>query len=167
MPKLPSLFHCILLSAVAMIASCERKTSPPYGKDINRLRKLIDLPIAPLEAWYGTLPRGVSSWVPGPTDWVFVAVMRFDPLALKQLLDTTSLDERTPATISRSDVAPWFPHEVASAFTPFDEKQYKVKGREFTATPFAAKPGTLSDHGSVGTFIVLDGSPFVILQRDF
>lgn len=91
--------------------------------------------------------------------------MRFEPQALQKLLRTPNLDEREPATILRTEVAPWFPKEIMPALTSVDDQHYQVKGQKFTATPFAAKPGTQSDHGSVGTFFVIDGLPFVILRR--
>ena len=156
----------IILWVVSINVSCNREPTARFGEDIKRLGELIHLPIVPSQAWFGTVPRGVQSWAPGPTDWIFVAVMRFDAATLKSFLTNTKLDERAPATISRSLVATWFPREVTSTFTPLNEKEYKVRGRKFMATPFSAKPSTQSDWGNAGTFLVLEGLPFVVLQRE-
>ena len=159
------LFLGVLVFALAINLNCTSKQAAPFGKDINRLAQLIELPVVPVEVWFGMVARGIPSWVPEPTDWIFVAVMRFEPQALQNFLAAATLDERLPATILRSEVAPWFPKEIESAFTALDEKKYKIKGRKFTATPFAVKPGTQSDQGNVGSFLVIEGLPYVILRR--
>lgn len=158
-------FCGILVFALATTSSCSAKSPPTCDQDVNHLAKLIELPVLPAQVWFGKIARGLTSSAPGPTDWIFVAVMRFDPQALQKLSVTPNLDERKPATILKTEVAPWFPKELMPALTSFDEQHYKVKGRKFTATPFAAKPGTQSDHASVGSFFVIEGLPFVILRR--
>ncbi len=114
---------------------------------------------------YGAVPRGIVGWAPGPTDWVLVAVMKFDEHDLEGLISSSQPHKASPARILKAEVPRWVPPEVMAAMTPLDETHFAVNGRKFLATPFAAKPGKSSATASVGTFIVVDDW-FVILNRE-
>jgi hypothetical protein len=53
------------------------------------LARLIHLPVAPLEVWYEQIPLGVEGGL-GPTDYVLVAVLRLEPVAVERLVADAS-----------------------------------------------------------------------------
>ena len=128
------------------------------GRDVAVLEKIVHLPIRPLEVWFKSLPRGVGGG-PGPTDWTFVAVMRFDPKTLATFVKEGGLTEKGDPRFPRNEVAPWFPAPVTAALEPASPTHMRVKGQRFDAAPFARGPGP------PGSFFVLDEVPFVILRR--
>jgi hypothetical protein len=134
------------------------KESSAAERDVTVLEKIIQLPIRPEEVWFRSLPRGASGGV-GPTDWTFLAVMRFDPQTLEEFVKSGKLVEKLEPRLPRKEIAAWFPPEVIAALEPAGDTHMRVKGRRFDGSPFARGTAT------TGSFFVLDHSPFVILRR--
>ena len=95
----------------------------------------------------------------GPTDWTFVAVMRFDQADLSRFLESTALTQKPDARYPKKDFASWFPAPVSAAFTPVTVDHMQVHGRRFDAAPFS------TESSGPGSFFVIDGAPFIVLRR--
>jgi hypothetical protein len=147
----------LALALVGCRSKAEEKEAMPE-RDLAVLEKIVRLPMRPLEVWFRSVPRGVGGG-PGPTDWTFLAVMRFDRDALASFMRTGGLVEKGEPRFPRAEVAPWFPPEVRAALQPDGESHVRVKGRRFDAAPFA-----LGD-APAGSFFVLEDAPFIVLRR--
>lgn len=150
---------------VLLCVRCHRSTNPAVGRSLARLGEIIELPVRPQEVWFGTVDRFGESWVPGPTDAIFVAVMRFDPKLLSRFVDGAKSDERPPTPIRKSAIPTWIPAEVKDALVEVDDRNYRVKGKRFVGSSFNVKQASRDAGGGDGTFIVLDEGRFVVLWK--
>lgn len=127
------------------------------SRSLPDLHKLIRLPAEPREAWFEERPIGQHPGGFGPTDYVFMAVLRFDRETLaKALKDAVPLGEESTGLVSIEN-RPWFPPAVTAAIQPGDANKSFVLGRRF-------QPGLFNDgRFTFGHFTVLDGGEYVIL----
>jgi hypothetical protein len=147
--------------ATLSFGGCKVKTdtkSADAQRDVAVLEKIVQLPIRPVEVWFRSVPRGSGGGI-GPTDWTFLAVMRFEPATLAAFVKDGHLVEKPDPKFPRNEVAPWFPAPVTAALQPVSDTHVRVKGRRYDAAPFARAPAP------PGSFFVLDDAPFVILRR--
>ena len=126
---------------------------------VEKLRDLIALPATPSEVWFEQVPRGTSGGL-GPTDYLLVAVMRFDRAQLASVTAATHRRPGAPPRISATANRPWFPDSVRAFIRPHDDHSVTVRGDKFDATPFAKSP-FLS-----GYFVVVEGGEYVILALE-
>jgi hypothetical protein len=127
-------------------------------RDVAKLEKIVRLPIRPLEVWFRSVPRGANGGL-GPTDWTFLAVMRFDPAALTEFVNSGQLVEKGEPRFPKNEVAPWLPSQVTAALQPGTGTHLRIKGRRFDAAPFAR------ESSGAGSLFFLDDVPFVVLRR--
>jgi hypothetical protein len=133
-------------------------TSGEVGHDVNRLGRRIQLPVKPSEVWFEERPVGRPGGL-GPTDYQLIAVMRFDPAALKTLEGATKSNTGQGAAVGREFDRPWLPPEVKAALQPRDEDSRRVRdGREFDGTPFFRSPFL------TGYFVIVGATGYVLLS---
>jgi hypothetical protein len=131
--------------------------APSVSHDQALLRSRLNLPSAPIEVSFEQLPRGVSGGL-GPTDYVLVALLRFDKPALAHLAETSQPRPGSPPRISLLADRPWFPASVKAAIEGRDEKGVSIRGRKFDAAPLLKSPY------ATGYFVIVEGSDYVILS---
>jgi hypothetical protein len=66
---------------------------------VDALSGLVNLPIPPSEVWFEQVPRGTPGGI-GPTDYVLVAVMKFDATSTERLVKGASARPGSPPRIS-------------------------------------------------------------------
>ncbi len=157
-----------LLFAIGALGgpACHKGMSAMNGKNesaadrrLEKLRDLIALPATPTEVWFEQVPRGAPGGL-GPTDYLLVAVMRFDHAQLASVTATAHRRPGAPPRISAAANRPWFPEPVRAATRPYDDHSVTVRGDKFDAAPFAKSP-FLS-----GYFVVVEGGEYVILALE-
>jgi len=82
------------------------------SKDVNELRRLVNLPYEPRSAIWQRRARGSgeSGAAPGPTDWSVVCVLELsEEDAARLVADAT---RQRPAAAKKVKVLEWFPEEV-------------------------------------------------------
>ena len=131
--------------------------APSVSHDQAALRSRLNLPAAPLEVSFEQLPKGVPGGL-GPTDYVLVALLRFDKATLGRLAETSQPRPGSPPRISLLADRPWFPAPVKAAIEGRDEKGVSIRGRKFDATPLLKSPY------ATGYFVIVEGSDYVILS---
>lgn len=154
-----------LLFAVGALGgpACHKGMSAMNGKNDNaadrrveKLRELITLPATPTEVWFEQVARGASGGL-GPTDYLLVAVVRFDHAHLAPVIAAAHPRPGAPPRISATANRPWFPEPVRAAIRPHDDHSVTVRGEKFDAAPFG-KPPFLA-----GYFVVVEGGEYAIL----
>jgi hypothetical protein len=136
------------------------KNEPPaqsISHDEATLRSHLSLPGAPLEVSFEQLPRGTPGGL-GPTDYVLVALLRFDKPTLAHLAETSQPRPGNPPRISLLADRPWFPAPVRAAIEGRDGTGVSIRGRKFDATPLLKSPY------STGYFVLVEGTDYVILS---
>lgn len=132
-----------------------RQAPAPLGS-LETLRKVVTLPLQPAEAWFEELAEGTPGGL-GPTDYVLVAVMRFDRDALGRFCkEAPGKRPGEPRLLSLAN-RPWFPPPVKAATHVIDPTTVAVHGQQFDAAPFA------KGAYSAGSFVVVEGGEYVIL----
>ncbi len=121
------------------------------------IRSRLNLPTAPLEVSFEELPRGVPGGL-GPTDYVLVALLRFDEPTLARLAETSQPRPGSPPRISLLADRPWFPPPVKAAIEGRDGSGVSIHGRKFDAAPLLKSPY------STGYFVIVEGTDYMILS---
>jgi hypothetical protein len=125
--------------------------------DDKLLGAQLELPGAPLEVSFEQLPRGTPGGL-GPTDYVLVALIRFDKDVLARLAATAQPRPGNPPRISSLANRPWFPSVLKAAIERYDEGSVTVRGRKFDASTLLKSPYT------TGYFVIVEGTNYVILS---
>ena len=154
----------LLGAAVSGGPACHKGISAMNGRTeavaadrhVDKLQALITLPAKPAEVWFEQVPRGTPGGL-GPTDYLLVAVLRFDRDDLARVTDAAQHRPGSPPRISATANRAWFPDAVKGAIRPFDDHSVAVRGDKFDAAAFAKAP-FLS-----GSFVVVEGGEYVIL----
>ena len=131
--------------------------APSVSHDEATLRSHLSLPGAPLEVSFEQLPRGTPGGL-GPTDYVLVALLRFDKPTLAHLAETSQPRPGNPPRISLLADRPWFPESVKTAIQSRDGTGVAIRGRKFDAATLLKPPY------STGYFVIVDGSDYVIVS---
>jgi hypothetical protein len=139
-----------------MSAMNEKKEEVTVGRRTERLRELITLPAAPAEVWFEQVPLGTPGGL-GPTDYLLVAVMRFERADLAHITSAAQRRPGSPPRLAKAADRAWLPTPVKAALHPYDERSVTVRGEKFDAAPFAKSP-FLS-----GTFVAVEGGEYVVL----
>ena len=113
-----------------------RGPTPSPERSIETLGKVINLPTAPVEVWFEDIPEGTPGGL-GPTDYMLVAVMRFDRDRLAGLTKSAVAKSEASTRILASANRPWFPAAVKGAIRPYDGDSVAVRGTKFDGAPFA------------------------------
>jgi hypothetical protein len=145
-------------------AACKKGPSTMNAKNqevaVNRalpeLAKVVTLPATPTEVWFEQVARGRPGEL-GPTDYLLVAVLRFQPADLARIAATAHRGFGSPPRISATANRPWFPAPVRAAIRPYDDRSATVAGTGFDAASFA------SSSFPRGQFIALEGGEYIIL----
>src|SRR3569623_122218 len=129
----------------------------PVSHDVQLLGKLLTLPAPPLEVTFEEVPVGTPGGL-GPTDYLLIAVLRFDAAVEAKLAGTTQPSgSRDVALPSR----PWFPDAVkAKLAKKLDEKSGTdsvVRGRTIDAASMF-RPRYAS-----GWAVQVDGTAYIVL----
>jgi hypothetical protein len=133
----------------------DAQTAAPF-RSVETLGKMINLPLQPTEAWYEEVPEGTPGGL-GPTDYVLVAVMRFEPHKLAKFgQGAAGKRAGEPRVLSLAN-RPWFPRPVKTALRVIDADTVGVRGEQFSGTAFAK--GAYSD----GSFVIVEGGEYVLL----
>jgi len=132
------------------------QTTPSPQRSVETLGKIVTLPIVPLEAWFEDVPEGTTGGL-GPTDYLLVAVLRFDKAALSRFTGAATGKRDPEAQIVAMANRPWFPPPVKAAIRPGDAGAVVVRGTMFDGAPFA------KNAFATGSFIVVDGGEYAIL----
>lgn len=104
--------------------------------DIPTLTKGMDIAAQPVEAQWVESRLGNSTVDIGPSDFVLLAVMRFDEAGLAAVQGQLT-DPQEGITVDPAILRDWFPEEVRAAFTPDATGEFlTVKVPIYTATPF-------------------------------
>jgi hypothetical protein len=139
-----------------VLAMNEKKDGGDVDRRIEKLRDVITLPAAPTEVWFQQVPLGKPGGL-GPTDYLLVAVIRFQPADLARITSSAQPRPGSPPRISTAANRPWLPEPVRAAIHPFDDRSVTIRGSKFDASVFAKSP-FLS-----GTFVALEGGEWVLL----
>jgi hypothetical protein len=134
----------------------EKHEGAAVERRIEKLRNLVTLPATPAEVWFEQVPRGTPGGL-GPTDYLLVAVLRFERADLARITATAQRRPGSPPRLSTTAHRPWLPEPVKAAIRPHDDHSVTVRGDKFDAAPFAKSP-FLS-----GTFVAVEGGEYVIL----
>lgn len=143
-------------SAITGLTSCSSRERAPK-RDVAVLERILDLPVRPSEAWYGSIPRGHGEGV-GPDDLTFVAVMRFERAGIDRLVQAHGFKEEEP-WLPAQEMPSWLPPAVKGALQPSGPKRVLVRGKCYEGQPLLRKPSPYA------TICILTDSPFVILLR--
>jgi hypothetical protein len=82
---------------------------------LETLRELITLPATPAEVWFEQLARGTPGGL-GPTDYVLIVVMRFNPTELARIKAQAQRRPGSPPRLASDVNRPWFPEPVSPRF---------------------------------------------------
>lgn len=141
------------------MSSVNGSNNATVDRRVEKLRDLITLPATPAEVWFEQVPRGAPGGL-GPTDYLLVAVMRFDHAQLASVTAAAHRRPGAPPQISATANRPWFPDAVRAATRPHDDHSVTVRGDKFDAAPFAKSP-FLS-----GYFVAVEGGEYVVLALE-
>ncbi len=130
----------------------ETSGQAPVSKDVNELRRLVNLPYEPRSAIWQRRARGSGeSAAPGPTDWSVVCVLELsEGDAARLVADATG---RRPAAAKKVKVLEWFPEEVRRRAG--DDQM--LEGEGLDAGPFYKSPLTN------GSLVRVPGTNYFIL----
>jgi hypothetical protein len=131
-----------------------RTAGAGLGRNVDGLARLIHLPARPAEVWYESTPIGEPGGL-GPTDYLWVIVMRFDRAVLARL--TAGLPRSTTAArLGDRTNRPWFPAAVRAAIQR-DGADVVVRGQRFDSPLF--------HHNALGrgSFTVVEGGEYVLV----
>jgi len=134
----------------------ERTGAAAPERGVDKLRSLITLPANPTEVWFEQVPRGTPGGL-GPTDYLLVAVLRFERAELARVTSAAQRRPGAPPRISAAASRPWFPDAVKRAVRPYDDHSVAVRGDKFDAAPFAKSP-FLS-----GYVVAVEGGEYLIV----
>ncbi len=108
--------------------------------DLAELGRLIHLPVPPRAVIFEQLTLGGGGAF-GPTDWELIAVLDYDPDAIRQLdLHPPEQEPERALTFDWREVCPWFPPLVKAAFQPTKGGDSHCRGEGFDAAPFVKSP---------------------------
>jgi hypothetical protein len=130
--------------------------TPVVRKGVDALAQLVTLPATPVEAEFEEVPRGTPGGL-GPTDYVLVALMRFDRAELESIAHKAG-SPRPGSRISATANRPWLPPAVRAHIEPFDDHSVTLHGQKFDAAPFLKAPF------SSGYFVIVEGTQLVLLS---
>lgn len=137
------------------------KAAPPaplVSHDARLLGKLLRLPAPPLEVAFEEVPLGTPGGF-GPTDYLLVAVLRFDGTVVARLADTAaSSDAGTSSVAERARVPerPWFPDAVKAKLARADAGA-TVRGRAIDAGAM------FRPRYSMGWGVLIEGTDYLVL----
>ena len=123
------------------------------SKDIDELAKNINLPVRPAEAvWQKKTLGNAESRVPGPTDYLLVAVLKYDDADIEKV--TGQSTEKTVKSVG--EIQDWFPEDLKSLAQDFDNEKL-LSGEKYDAKSFARAPYLN------GTLLRVNGSNYFVL----
>lgn len=160
-------FAEIAILAIALgSASCrpsssagEHETGPytrtPVSTDIDKLARYVSFPARPASATWETLaisdPR-----LPGPTDWYLMALLHYSEADLDSIARGAQPSSES-AALTISEIRPWFPASLKSAFIPSGGETLRFNGQSYRANLFYK--GSLHD----GYFVVEPSQRAILL----
>ncbi len=148
-PRRALVLLALLCGGAVWLEGCDHNQTPPThlsepytmpSTDLAELGRLIHLPVPPRAVTFekATLGHGGAF---GPTDWELIAVLDYDPAAIKQLdLRPPEQEPERALTFYGREVRPWFPPEVKATFQPAEGGDSRCQGEGFDAAPFARSP---------------------------
>jgi hypothetical protein len=131
----------------------------PVSHSEELLAAQMNLPGAPSEVSFQQVPRGTPGGL-GPTDYVLVALLRFDQGILKHLAETSQPRPGSPPRISEIANRPWFPPSVKAAIEPAAAGTFSVRGRKFDASLLLKPPY------ATGYFVIVEGTDYMIVSAE-
>lgn len=123
------------------------------SKDIDELAENINLPVRPAEAvWQKKTLGNPESRVPGPTDYLLVAVLKYDDADIEKVTGQST----EKAVKGVGEIQDWFPEDLKSRAQDFDNEKL-LSGEKCDAKSFARAPFLN------GTLLRVNGSNYFIL----
>lgn len=164
MNRLPFLAVALLLlfmvgcTGAADAPVAEAPDMNAFEEDIEKLSTLITLPAPPVEAKWTQYNLGVAnSDVPGPTDYVVLAVLRYDVTTAAEIAAQLNAQPTSREWyVDANFVRPWFPDEVKNSFV-LDELSnlQKLNQPAHEPTLFAKSPLLQGYAFVVGEYVVV------------
>lgn len=149
MNKIPFILSALLILLLVGCNGADGNTNVEeidmnnFQEDAEKLGTLITLPAAPTEVRWIQYPLGnPNSTAIGPTDYVVIAVLRYESNDAAQIAEQLSAQATTRDWFVNPEfIRPWFPDEVKAAFV-FDELTnfHKVNQTVYEPTPFTKSP---------------------------
>lgn len=115
----------------------------------------MDLPATPLEVSFEEIPRGTPGPI-GPTDYILLAVVRFDADVVRQLVAAAAPDASSSAVVPLPN-RPWLPAAVKAKIIGVDASGVLVRGQELAPEPVLKSPFLL------GSALVVEGTDYVVV----
>lgn len=124
------------------------------NSDIDELAKNINLPVRPIEAvWTKKTLGNPESRVPGPTDYLLVAVLKYDDAGIETLKAKIVQSDTVKGV---AEIQGWFPADLKNLARDFDNEKL-LSGEKYDAKSFA-RPPYLN-----GTLLRVNGSNYFVL----
>lgn len=124
------------------------------SRDIDELAKNINLPVRPSEAvWKKKALGNPESRVPGPTDYLLVAVLKYDDAGIETLKAKIGQNETVKGI---AEIQDWFPEDLKNLARDFDNEKL-LSGEKYDAKSFA-RPPYLN-----GTLLRVNGANYFVL----
>jgi len=145
-------------SAVKPETSARHATSA-VSHDAQLLGKLLKLPAPPLEVSFEEVPLGAPGGL-GPTDYLLVAVLRFDAGALARLAAAAEAAGSSAHAFPGDETLPgraWFPEALKARLTTAGDAGATVRGRAIDAAAI------FRPRYSMGRGVIVDGTDYVVL----
>jgi hypothetical protein len=147
---------------VASASGCKTRTGVPapaepavsVSHDARVVGRLLSLPAAPVEVAFEETPRGIPSRL-GPTDYLLVAVLRFEPGVVSGFATQAAAETSTPGLVSVPNRA-WLPPALKAKFVRVEGDTAVVHGHELAAESWL-RPGYM------GGAIAVDGTDYVVV----
>ncbi len=136
--KKPLSLGVILLAVLLAMNACD---APPkettMNSDIDKLSRLIELPIQPQKAQWEVIQAGKTGGM-GPNDWTLVAILEFAPNDYHAVIDRLRIRPLKQAL--QLPFLPWYPDEIKMWPHAENSGNYLFEGEAASAEPFFSPP---------------------------
>ncbi len=123
------------------------------SKDIDELAKNINLPVRPAEAvWKKKTLGNPESTIPGPSDYLLVAVLKYDEAEIEKIIEQTK-EKPVKGVVQTED---WFPEDLKNLAQDFENEKL-LSGEKYDTKSFARSPYLN------GTILRVNGSNYFVL----
>ncbi len=136
--KKPFSLSVALLTVFLAMTACD---APPkettMNSDIDKLSRLIELPVQPRKARWEVIETGTTGGM-GPNDWTLVAILEFTPENYRSVIDRLRIGPLKQAL--QLPFLPWYPDEIKKWPHAANSGRYLFEGEAASAEPFFSPP---------------------------